>query len=253
MTTRTNAPAGAPTWIDLASTDHARSLDFYSRLFGWGAETPDPMMGNYANFLRAGKRIAGSMPALPGACDAWTLYFAVDDVEQAAEATLAAGGVVHAPAMEVMDLGALAVLGDVGGSCFGVWRAGTHTGFPVVDEPAAPSWFELHTRAYDAVLEFYRTVFGWELTTVSDVPGFRYTVAMRDGEELLGIMDGGPFLPEGAPALWQTYINVEDVDATVALAVELGGSVAHPAEDTPYGRIAALLDPMGAAFKLRHA
>jgi predicted enzyme related to lactoylglutathione lyase len=40
------------------------------------------------------------------------------------------------------------------------------------------------------------------------------------------------------------------VDARLARAVELGGSVVMPAEDTPYGRIATAADPTGAQFKL---
>ena len=46
------------------------------------------------------------------------------------------------------------------------------------------------------------------------------------------------------------YFRTDDADATIARARELGGSVIQPAEDTPYGRLATLADPTGAAFKL---
>ncbi|HEU0101371.1 MAG TPA: VOC family protein [Mycobacteriales bacterium] len=247
-TTRTPRAAGAPCWADLTSTDHAASLAFYTALFGWDAETPDAAMGNYANFLREGERLVGSMP---GTVDAWTVYFATTDAERTAQLVQAEGGAVHAPVMDVMDLGRLAVLGDPGGSAFGIWQAGTHTGFPVLDVPGAPSWFELHTRDYDAVLAFYRSVLGCQVQVVSDVPGFRYATAVIDGREVAGVMDAAGFLPEGAPAAWKVYFFTDDADATVARAVELGATVVDPAEDTPYGRLATLADPQGAVFKLR--
>ena len=45
-------------------------------------------------------------------------------------------------------------------------------------------------------------------------------------------------------------LRVEDTDAALARIVELGGSTVRPAEDTPYGRLAAATDPTGAQFKL---
>jgi predicted enzyme related to lactoylglutathione lyase len=50
--------------------------------------------------------------------------------------------------------------------------------------------------------------------------------------------------------MWNVYFDVEDADATAALAVELGGSIVDAPEDTPYGRLATLADPTGTRFKL---
>ena len=65
-----------------------------------------------------------------------------------------------------------------------------------------------------------------------------------------GIMDASGFLPEGAPAAWSIYFQVDDVDASLAKVAELGGTIEHSAEDTPYGRLATALDPTGTRFKL---
>jgi predicted enzyme related to lactoylglutathione lyase len=46
------------------------------------------------------------------------------------------------------------------------------------------------------------------------------------------------------------YFGVEDTDAALVKIVDLGGSVLMAAEDTPYGRLAAVADPTGAQFKL---
>jgi predicted enzyme related to lactoylglutathione lyase len=70
------------------------------------------------------------------------------------------------------------------------------------------------------------------------------------GASLAGVMDAKDFLAEGMPASWQVYIGCEDVDATLARTVELGGEVMLPAEDTPFGRLAAIADPTGATIKL---
>ena len=77
---------------------------------------------------------------------------------------------------------------------------------------------------------------------------------MRDpsGEgELAGIMDAAAFLPDGVPAHWSVYWEVDDVDATVAKVQALGGAVVADAVDTPYGKLATVTDPAGAQFKLR--
>ena len=44
----------------------------------------------------------------------------------------------------------MAVVTDPGGAAIGIWQPGLHKGFGIYDEPGTPSWFELHTRDYDA-------------------------------------------------------------------------------------------------------
>jgi predicted enzyme related to lactoylglutathione lyase len=57
-------------------------------------------------------------------------------------------------------------------------------------------------------------------------------------------------LPDASTqAQWQPYVAVDDPDATVARAAELGGSALVEPMDVPkVGRIAALRDPQGATF-----
>ena len=70
------------------------------------------------------------------------------------------------------------------------------------------------------------------------------------GEELLGVMDGAGMLPEGATSKWVTFFGADDVDKTLAVITDHGGSVVRAADDTPYGRLAAAADPTGALFTL---
>ena len=120
----------------------------------------------------------------------------------------------------------------------------------MVGEAGAPVWHQLTTRDYGRALDFYREVFGWKTQTVSDTYEFRYATAAFDGQELLGVMDGAKDLPEGVPSNWFFFLGAEDVDKTVELIVENGGTVVRAAEDTPYGRLAVVADPTGAGFNL---
>ena len=56
MPARDNAPAGAPCWVNLMTSDPARSREFYTGLFGWTAEPPNPDFGGYFNFAKDGVR-----------------------------------------------------------------------------------------------------------------------------------------------------------------------------------------------------
>ena len=252
MPRRESAPIGHPTWIDLFSSDPDKSRAFYGSLFGWSATDPSPDHGGYVNFFKDGDPIAGMMAndGSSGQPDTWTVHLAVEDAEKTVEAAAAAGGTVIVPAMPVGDLGSMSLVADPGGAAIGGWQPGTHPGFLELVEPNTPGWFELHTREYDRSVAFYRDVFGWDAHTMSDTADFRYTTLGKDEAAAAGSLDASAFQPEGAPAEWSVYFACVDTDATLAKAVELGGTVLEPAEDSPYGRLARVADPTGARFKL---
>jgi predicted enzyme related to lactoylglutathione lyase len=249
---RDSAPIGAPCWIDLFTSDPDKSRPFYSELLGWTAEAPNEAFGGYFNFTKDGVLVAGGMrnDGEAGIPDHWNVYLAVEDAEATVATATAHGGGVIVPPMAVADLGTMAVITDAGGAAIGLWQPGTHKGIGIIAEPGAPAWFELHTRDYDASVEFYKGVFGWDAHTMSDTPEFRYTTLGEGEGALAGLMDSTGFLPEGVPAHWAVYLRVADTDAAVKTAVDLGGAVIMPAEDTPYGRIALVSDPTGAQFRL---
>ncbi len=253
MPTRDIAPLGAPCWIDLMTSDPDLSRAFYGELFGWTSEEAGEEYGGYINFFREGVHVAGAMRNDPswGAPDVWSVYLAVADAPPTADAAAANGGSVMVPPMAVTTLGTMAVLTDPGGAAIGLWQPGDHKGFGVLDEPGSPSWFELHTRDYDAAVPFYEKVFDWDTHTMGDTPEFRYTTLGEGESQLAGIMDSSAWLPEDVPAHWAVYFAVDDTDASLAATAKLGGSTLVPAEDTPYGRIAVAADPTGAPFRLR--
>jgi uncharacterized protein len=252
MPKRDSAPVGAPCWIELFTSDVEKGRAFYHELFGWTSDDPAEEFGGYFTFYKDGVRVAGGMhnDGQSGAPDVWSVYLACEDAKATADAAKSNGGQVVVDPMEVMDLGSMVVVSDSGGAAIGGWQPGTHQGFGVYAEPDTPYWFELQTRDYDASVDFYRKVFGWDAHVASDTPELHYTTLGEGEAALAGIMDASAFLPDGVPGQWSIYFGTDDADATLAKIVELGGSIVQPVEATPYGRLATATDPSGINFKL---
>jgi predicted enzyme related to lactoylglutathione lyase len=96
----------------------------------------------------------------------------------------------------------------------------------------------------DKVAAFYSRLFDWQVSAANGL-GYR---EVKTG----GSVDGGIWpAPPGAPEGVQIYVEVADIDATLARAVELGGSVIMPKQVLPDGDAMALgLDPLGRSFGL---
>ena len=190
MPKRDEAPIGAPCWVDLLTSDQDGGRVFYGELFGWTVDDPGPDYGGYINFQKDGIPVAGCMTNDgSGGPDGWGVYLATDDAEKTVAAATENGGEVIVPAMDIMDLGRMAIVTDVGHAAIGAWQPGRHRGFGLLAEPGAPSWFELHTRDYDASVRFYQDVFKWETSVAGDEPDFRYTTLGSGDDTLAGIMD----------------------------------------------------------------
>lgn len=251
MPTRKTAPAGAPCWIDLMTSDTDRVREFYGRVFGWDATDPDPEFGGYLTFtLKDGTEVAGCMPGAPGTplIDRWSVYLASSNAEKTTQAASAAGGQVVMPVMKVGDLGTFSIVADPDGAAISIWEPGKHPGFTVYQETGTPGWFELQTRNFDTELRFYQDVFGWQTRKMSESPAL---AVQQSGEEMLaGIIDASDHLPDDAPASWAIYFAVDDTNASLETIKASGGRVIQEAYDTPYGRLAAAADPAGAQFKL---
>ena len=254
MATRERAPEGAPCWADLWTSDVEGARRFYGEVFDWVADAPNPEFGGYFMFTRDGVPVAGAMGDMPGmaATNSWKIYLSTGDITRTVEAAAAGGAQVVSGAMAVGDIGIQAVLLDPTGAHLGVWQPLVFAGFTVLAEPGTPGWFELQTRDHQAAVEFYRSVFHWDLNVAGDSDEFRYTT-MRNpdgGEDLAGIMDARNVMAVDQPASWSVYWVVGDIDATAEKAARLGGQVLSPPGDTPFGRLATIADPCGAEFKL---
>lgn len=104
--------------------------------------------------------------------------------------------------------------------------------------------WQIVARDPEAVASFYSSVFGWRVHRDNKL-GFRQLVTEDDR----GI-DGGvwPSPPEGHN-LVQLFIEVEDIDGTIAKATARGAQVLFPKQQLPDGdSMAILLDPVGLSF-----
>jgi predicted enzyme related to lactoylglutathione lyase len=240
---------GEPCWIELFTPDTDAAAAFYAGLFGWTATEPDEAFGGYRMFLRDGEPVAGLMrnDGTMGGPSAWSVYLSTDDAVGTADKARAAHAQVVVEPMQVGDLGHMTMVVDPAGAAVGAWQPLSFTGFTRRPEDGAPVWFETLSRDYEKSVAFYTEVFGWETTTMSDIPELRYTTLGKDEDARAGIMDAAGFLGD-QPSRWQFYVQVPDTDVTVEQAVAAGATLAQPVDDTPYGRLGVLTDPAGVQF-----
>jgi uncharacterized protein len=251
MTTYSQAkPAGTPTWIDLMAPDVDAARAFYKDVFGWEYDIGGPEYGGYTTARLGDRMTAGLMGPQPGAPpmpSAWSLYFATDNIEADVAKAVELGAKVLSPPMSVGEFGSMAVCEDPTGAAFSFWQAGSHMGSQVTEEPGSAAWYELYSPNAKQARDFYTEVLG---ATADPMEGGPEYYVLKHGEKMLGgIMQIDPSWGEFHPQ-WITYFSVADVDKTVATVTKLGGKNMGPIDDSPFGRIAALMDPSGAYFKV---
>lgn len=118
-------------------------------------------------------------------------------------------------------------------------------------EHGTPCWIDLTTADGDAAAAWYGELFGWTAEEQPSGQG-RYWMFTLGGRNVAGMGEMSPEMKAGGmPTVWNSYVSVDDVDAMVAKAGELGAKVMFPPMDIPYtGRMAYLTDPEGAVFAL---
>jgi predicted enzyme related to lactoylglutathione lyase len=100
---------------------------------------------------------------------------------------------------------------------------------------------------FDAAQAFYRDLLGWEIPeqeNSAQLGGYRR--AQLNGRDVAG---ASPVMQDGQPCEWNTYISVEDAEATTAKVREAGGTViVEPMDVVGMGKMAIFTDPVGASF-----
>ncbi len=237
---------GVPIWVDVSSSDIEKTRSFYQDLFGWTAEVPEGG-GGYTLFLVDGKMVAGGGPTQsPEQHPAWSTYIGTDDAKETARKAAEADAQVIMEPFDVMGQGQMAVLSDPTGAFFCLWQPQAHRGAQLVNKPGSFCWNELYTRDVPRAQEFYSTVFGWTIDEQQMDMG-PYTVFKLGDHPVAGGMNMG-FLPDSVPPHWLTYFAVDNTDATVSKARELGAQILAGPQPTPLGPMAVIQDPVGAAF-----
>lgn len=112
--------------------------------------------------------------------------------------------------------------------------------------PGIFSWRELITNDTEGSAKFYSELLGWTKDTMDMGGGNSYTMFMNGDRPVAGMIQP-PAEKGDVPTAWVNYITVEDLDATVAKAQELGAQLCMPPMAVPgKGRFAGFADPQGA-------
>lgn len=235
-------------WRELMTDDVEGARRFYSELFGWTfkGENMGPSR-TYWLATRDGVQVGGTMakPAGMKMPSNWSSYVLVDGVDAAVERCKAAGGRVFRPPEDIPNVGRFAVTSDAWGAVLQPFRS-------FGEEPASPPrpgvgrfcWETLVTPDPKAATAFYTQVFGFG---TAPSPSGEGTVFTSGGAPVADIQKALP----GAPSHWETYVRVENLEASRDRALRLGGKVLVSRIDVPkVGFVSMISDPAGAALGL---
>src|SRR5215218_8940614 len=219
MGERTSYPPGTFSWVDLQTSDQEAAKSFYSDLLGW--EYEDVPIGDGASYSMA--KLQGHSVAAIGPLQGeempshWNCYVTVADADASAARAKELGATLLAEPFDVFDAGRMAAFADPQGAVLSVWQAKESIGAGLVNAPGALSWNDLLSPDVEASAAFYRDLFGWEVTEVEGSDGQYWSITNG------GRLNGGmmPLPPGGHPA-WNLYFGVDDAEAAMARAGELG-------------------------------
>ena len=242
---------GTPCFVELVTPDLAAAQEFYAALFGWSyGQRPESGGPSYAAATIDERVVAGldaDMPSLAGHPAFWRVYLAVEDVDAATARVLELGGEVEQEPVSHGDRERTSAIKDPTGARANLWQAGSLTGTEVANEPGTPVWNELVTPDLARATAFYADLLGVSWSE-AEMGGGPYLLLNAGGRSVGGAVS----LSEGPqPPHWNVYFNVEDCDATLATATELGGKRLGPVRDIDgVGRIGLVRDPLGGTFAL---
>ena len=87
-------------------------------------------------------------------------------------------------------------------------------------------WADVSSRDPARAQTFYATVFGWHYTESWQPDGSRYAIAQAGANQAAGLFRMlDVFQQMKMPSFWMSYIQVDDLDAAVAVVLEQGGKV----------------------------
>jgi len=240
-------------WAELTTSDAAGAKKFYTELMGWEThDDPIPGGGIYTMIRHDGGN-AGALYEMTaemksgGVPPMWMPYVTVADVAASAKRAAELGGTICKDAFDVFTIGSMAVLKDPTGAAISLWQPKEHHGFDHDDaRPGTVCWNELMTNDAGQARDFYTGLFGWTAESQDKSP-MPYTMFTNGEAPAAGMIE----LAAGVPPQWMVYFSVDDCDAKIARATELGAQLRFPAMDIPeIGRFACLSDPQGAGFAM---
>jgi predicted enzyme related to lactoylglutathione lyase len=100
--------------------------------------------------------------------------------------------------------------------------------------------------------EFYRRLFRWQSVDIDTQGGPPYAHFTLEDKTVAGLGQMKPeMLDRRLPAMWNSYINVDDIEATCAQVTQLGGQIIVPVTKVlDAGSLTFIRDPTGAQVGL---
>ncbi len=228
-------------WAELVGPDPENSLEFYTRLMDWSARS---LSETYTEFLYDGEPVAGFYPSeLQPA--GWSCYVRVEDLQAVLVELQKAQGRVLCGPEPALGKGQVAWIEDPTGGRLGLWESST---FPGARLGSAGHLTACDLLASDAERAgaFYSRLFGWRFFARKGLAPNHFSFAR--GERRLGSMS-----QSGAPdraSCWTVSFAVDDVERSLARAIELGAQVNVALFQAPFGHVVGMIDPHGAVFGL---
>ncbi|MET0660327.1 MAG: VOC family protein [Steroidobacteraceae bacterium] len=240
-------------WHELLTSDPGAAQQFYATICGWRIEQWDKD-SNYSMFVGPNAPVGGALQLPDNAMGTgdqpkWLAYIAADDVDATVDKAVALGARVLQQSGATPGGGRYAVLADPQGASFGLYGS-TNAAPPPAQGVARGefSWHELATSDYEAALEFYTKLFGWELLVKHDMGDMGpYCIFGLDGTQMGGIFNRSADMP-GDPS-WLSYVLVPNAGKSADKIRTTGGQVVNGPMEVPGGDwIAVASDPQGALF-----
>jgi predicted enzyme related to lactoylglutathione lyase len=114
------------------------------------------------------------------------------------------------------------------------------------------SWVDLMSHDMASAKQFYGKVFGWKSLDQDAQGGPPYAMLALEGKAAGGMGQmSDEMKAQGIPPMWNSYITVDDLEATVKKAQELGAQITVPVMPVvDAGSLAFFMDPTGAQVGL---
>ena len=237
-------------WHELNTTDIDAAAAFYGALLGWTIR--DEERETYLHFYQGGDAVAGLVEAEGGQPPHWQMYVGTSDMEAYAERAEGTGAKALSPLLDIPGTGKLQVFADPeGGVLAAMQPADADRGsWNLESGPGRFCWVELMCDDVNAEVGFYKQVAGWD-TLPMDVGGVDYHILTPPGGEQQDGVGGVMQKMQPGPTAWLGYIAVEDVDAMLVRAKDLGAQPMGDAIDVgEFGRCGLITDPTGAVVAL---
>ena len=252
---------GSFIWYELMTPDPEGAKAFYDAVVGWSFGDAAADYNGYRMINRKDGGFAGGVLQLTnemqqhGARPTWLGYIYVPDVDRAAGKIEDAGGKALMPAMDIPNVGRIAMVADPQGAPFYIMKPIPPQGDPNatsdVFSPTAEqrvSWNELSTADPASARRFYDGQFGWnsdEFMPMGELGDYRFW--QHQGQRIGAFCGTMP----GHQTKWRYYFRVPSISKAKDIVEQNGGTVGMGPHQVPTGDYILIgSDPQGAEFAL---